>query len=59
MASWGAASSAPTVADALKRCGWCDETFHRARSYQLLPGGDARSDVRASQLRTVCADGGL
>jgi hypothetical protein len=52
-------SSAPAVADALKWCGRYDETFHRASSYQLLHGGDAQTGVGASQLRTVCAGGGL
>jgi hypothetical protein len=47
------------VADALKWCGRYDETFHRASSYQLLHRGDAQTGVGASQLRTVCAGGGL
>src|SRR5580658_119760 len=45
-----------TARDGSVRCAK-DETFHRATSYLLLHGGDARSGAGASQLRTVCADG--
>src|SRR5580658_9081338 len=45
-----------TARDGSVRCAK-DETFHRATSYLLLHGGDARSGAGASQLRTVCEDG--